>query len=141
MLALFGSIAALASVQDKIDMLGRRHVAVARCGVYLDETDEPGGTTLARRVILKFDSIVSCSISFTPPYYSVVIVTRNTNKPTTASEEVVPEHNSHNVTGLLNGQVFVDLVSTMMDRSKQASSNTGPSPTDSVRDMTSVEMV
>jgi hypothetical protein len=137
MINLFMSIAWLAGLQGKIDMLGRRHVAVARCGVYLDEADEPGGTTLAKRTILKFDSIASCRVhdAFEPTFYSVVIVARNANKSTTADEEVVPEHI---VTGIMNGQAFVDLVSAMMERAKQ---NAGPSPTDSVRDMTSVEIV
>jgi hypothetical protein len=140
-----GSIFVIVHAYKEKYKVERRHVAVARRGVYLDETDEPGSSSLAKRTVLKFDSIASCRVHdmgyCAAAHYSVVIVTRNTNKPTTTSAKVVPEHNSHNVTGLLNGQAFVDLVSAMMEWSKEPSSNTGPSPVDTVQDTTSAEMV
>jgi hypothetical protein len=129
-----GSIVVVGLMRKEVYMVGRRHVAVARRGVYLDETDESGSSHLARRTVLKFDSIVSCSIhetGWTRPHYNVVILTPNPNKPTNPDPNVVvPEHISHNVTGLRNGQAFVDLVSAMME----AASNTGPNPADRVQD-------
>jgi hypothetical protein len=144
------SIFVVGTVKKEIYMLERRHVAVARCGVYLDETDEPGSSHLARRTVLKFDSIVSCSVhetGWSRPHYNVVIVTSNPNTPINPDPNVVvpqPIHISycqHNVTGLSNGQAFVDLVAAMMEWSKQASSNTGSCPVDSVPGTTSAEMV
>jgi hypothetical protein len=118
-----GSIAAIAEAKKEIYMLGRRHVAIARCGIYLDETDEPGFSSLAKRRVLKFDSIVSCRVHDTGcarPHYSVVIVTRNTDKPATADTSMLPKQISHTVTGLSNGQTFVDLVSAMMEHASLA---------------------
>jgi hypothetical protein len=142
------SIFVVGAVKKEIYMLERRHVAVARRGVYLDETDEPGSSHLARRTVLKFDSIVSCSVyetGWSRPHYNVVILTPNPNAPINIDPNVVvplpPIHISHNVTGLSNGQAFVDLVAAMMERSKQASSNTGSCPLDSVPGTTSAEMV
>jgi hypothetical protein len=124
------SIASIEEAKKEIYMLGRRHVAVALSGVYLDETDEPGSAPLARQTIIKFESIVSCHImeaGCARPLYSVVIRTPyTTTKPsTTASAKADPEYISHTVTGLSNGQAFVDLVSVMMKRAKRASGNTG----------------
>jgi hypothetical protein len=82
---LFGSILLIAEAQEELYMLGRRHVAVAQCGVYLDETEEPGSSTLAKRTVVKFESIVSCrevqDMDCINPRYRVVIMT---NEPTTA---------------------------------------------------------
>jgi hypothetical protein len=128
------SIGSIADAKKEIFMLERRHVAVARSGVYLDETDEPGSASLARRTIIKFESIVSCRIKeagCARPLYSVVIRTpyTTTTKPSTpASAKADPEYIAHTVTGLSNGQAFVDLVSAMMKRAKRAkraSANTG----------------
>jgi TM2 domain-containing membrane protein YozV len=137
-----GSIFVIVHARKEKYMVERRHVAVARRGVYVDETDEPGSSSLAKRTVLRFDSIVSCGVQDTvcaPDSYSVVIMTRNTDKPTTSDAKVVPEHISHNVTGLLNGQAFVDLVSAMME----ASSNIGPAldSVSMIRSSTSAEMV
>jgi hypothetical protein len=136
------SVFAIGATMKEIHMLGSRHVAVAHRGVYLDETDEPGSSHLARRTVLKFDAIVSCSVSDTGwlrPHYNVVILYLNPNKPTNPDPNVVvPQHISHNVTGLSNGQAFVDLVCAMMERTEQATNN-GLCPADSTT--TSVEMV
>jgi TM2 domain-containing membrane protein YozV len=124
------SIWLIADAKKESYLLGRRHVAVARSGVYLDvarsgvETDEPGSSHLARRTVLKFESIVSCRMcdtGWTRPHYNVVILTPITSNPTIAD----PGDISHTVTGLSNGQAFVDLVTAMMKQAKQASSNTG----------------
>jgi hypothetical protein len=121
-----GTIIAIAYTRKELFMLGRRHVAVTRCGVYLDEADEPGSSHLAKRTVLKFDAIVSCIVQDTGcarPQYSVVISTRTT---TTARGTVVPDY-TYSVVGLLNGQTFADLVSAMVEQVTQASPKTGSS--------------
>jgi hypothetical protein len=142
-----GSIFVIVHANKEKYKVERLHVAVARHGVYLDETDEPGSSSLAKRTVLEFDSIVSCRIhdtdSCASTYYSVVIVTQSPEHKRTnhCRRQGGSQTLSHNVTGLLNGQVFVDLVSAMMERAEQASSNTGPSSADNVKDTTSAEMV
>jgi hypothetical protein len=118
-----GSILTIAYARKELYLLGRRHVAVTQCGVYLDEADEPGSSHLAKRTILKFDSIVSCSVHDTGcarPHYSVTILTRTT---TAARGTEVPGY-AYSVVGLKNGQTFADLVSAMVEQVTQASSKT-----------------
>jgi hypothetical protein len=46
------SIGAIMEAKKEIYMFGTCHVAVAWCGIYLDETDEPGPSSLAKRTEL-----------------------------------------------------------------------------------------
>lgn len=103
-LALFPLILIIL-ITKTINMVRRRHVAVTRRGVFFDETDEPGGQTLARRQVFSMDSIQECRVNeygCIHPMYNLVILVK---LPGWFSPVV-----SHSIEGIDNGQEFVNLV-------------------------------
>jgi hypothetical protein len=92
----------------ELNMVACRHVAITSRGVWLDMSDGPASLLLAQRQVYKFESIDGCyvfSSGFLRPIFQVVI----------AIKGAPPMGGSHVISGLSNGQAFVDLVTALME--------------------------
>lgn len=106
LLALF--VHEIAASAKELNMTDRRHVAVTTDGVFLGVSDEADPSQLTQRQVIKFEDIKSCHVSETGcfrPSFQVSIVLK---RPTTITGEI-------SISGLCNGQAFVDLVTAMME--------------------------
>jgi hypothetical protein len=93
-------------------LLMRRHIAITKEGVCLDDSDEPGSLNLVRRQVIKFGSIVKCcvkDVGWFRPSYRVWIYPEGTEDGNAACR-------AYSIRGLVNGQEFVDIVQAMADR-------------------------
>jgi hypothetical protein len=98
-------------------LLMRRHIAITKEGVCLDDSDELGSLNLVRRQVIKFDSIAKCcvkDVGWFRPSYRVWIYPEGTEPCNAACS-------AYSIRGLVNGQEFADIVQAMVDLERQTS--------------------
>jgi hypothetical protein len=98
-------------------LLMRRHIAITKDGVCLDDSDEPGSLNLVRRQVIKLDSIAKCcvkDVGWFRPSYRVWIYPEGTEDGNAACR-------AFSIRGLVNGQEFADIVQAMADLKRQTS--------------------
>jgi hypothetical protein len=93
----------------------RSHLAIARQGIYYDQVDEPGSRKLMSRTVISYDEIQKSMVKVEEGYcrlkYQVVVYTKN-GQPRLKLE------------GLVETQIFVDIVNAMMERCRRSNEST-----------------
>jgi hypothetical protein len=104
----------------EVAMVERYHVAIARHGVYLDETDIPGSLVMGNRKVIDFESILDCWISD----HGTISIKVHDRDGTTSSEPAVSakpdlKDNSYTLPDITEQAMFVALVRAMKARASR----------------------
>jgi hypothetical protein len=101
----------------------RSHFAIARQGIYYDQVDEPGSRKLMSRTVISYDDIQKSMVTEEKgccrPNYQVVVYANN-GQPSLSIE------------GLVETQIFVDIVNAMIERCRRRNESTNTEVPDSI---------
>jgi hypothetical protein len=105
-----------------LHLMLRRHVAITRRGIYVDDADRPLSLRLARRQVIALDGIKSCRVDevgwFLPSYQVVV---KHVSPNERLLQSFIPE-------GLVDAQAFADVLMESVRQHQEQQQSVGGAP-------------